>query len=130
MGELNIKEITENTPWKLYLSSLYFTIYTITSVGYGDIGPKNYTETCVAIFMIIISGISWAILLGQVCGVIAILSEEEREFRATMDGLNQMISDNQLPSLMRRRLRGFFLASKQAQRRAYRQQKLITFMSP
>merc|ERR1719189_1728324 len=71
--ELNIMELTENPPWKLYLTSLYFTIYTITSVGYGDIGPKNYLETCVAIFMIIISGISWAILLGQVCGVVASL---------------------------------------------------------
>jgi potassium voltage-gated channel Eag-related subfamily H protein 7 len=75
--ELNILELTEKTPWKLYLTSLYFTIYTITSVGYGDVGPKNYLETAVAIFMVIVSGISWAILLGQVCGVVASLGEEE-----------------------------------------------------
>merc|ERR1712113_986962 len=69
--ESGVTDLTEKTPWKLYLTSLYFTIYTITSVGYGDIGPKNKLETCVAIFMVIISGISWAILLGQVCGVVA-----------------------------------------------------------
>jgi potassium voltage-gated channel Eag-related subfamily H protein 7 len=128
--ELNVVDLTEKTPWKLYLTSLYFTIYTITSVGYGDIGPKNKLETCVAIFMVIISGISWAILLGQVCGVVAGIGEEESEFRLTMDGLNAMMADHVLPSQMQFRLRSFFLNSKLAQRRVYRQQKLITFMSP
>jgi len=47
-----------------------------------------------------------------------------------MDGLNAMMSDQLLPSRMRFRLRSFFLSSKLAQRRVYRQQKLITFMSP
>jgi len=125
----NIVDFTVNTPWKLYLTSLYFTTYTITSVGYGDIGPKNTTETFIAIFMIIVSGVSWAILLGQVCGVVASLGEEEAEFRSMMDGLNSMMQDRSLPQDMRIRLRTFFLASKQAQRRS-RQQRLVAAMSP
>jgi len=78
----------------------------------------------------IISGISWAILLGQVCGIVAGIGEEESEFRLTMDRLNAMMADQLLPSTMRFRLRSFFLSSKLAQRRVYRQQKLIAFMSP
>jgi len=125
----NVVDFTVNTPWKLYLTSLYFTTYTITSVGYGDIGPKNPTETFIAIFMIIVSGVSWGILLGQVCGVVASLVEEEAEFRSMMDGLNSMMHDRSLPKDMRVRLRTFFLASKQAQRRN-RQQSIIAAMSP
>jgi len=119
-----------STLWKPYLTSLFFTIYTITSVGYGDVGPKNYLETCVAIFMVIILGIAWAIMLGQVCDIAADISEEESEFRLTMDGLTAMLADHLLPSTTRLRLRSFFPCSKLAQRRVHRQQKLITFMSP
>merc|ERR1719264_1112272 len=46
-----------------------------------------------------------------------------------MDGLNSMMNDRSLPKDMRVRLRTFFLASKQAQRRN-RQQRLIAAMSP
>jgi len=128
--ETGITDLTVDTPWKLYLLSLYFTIYTITSVGYGDIGPKNIVETVISIFMIVISGVSWAILLGQVCGVVAGLGEEEAEFRSMMDSLNSMMQDRLLPHEMRLRLRSFFLSSKLAQRREYRHQRLIGFMSP
>lgn len=64
---------------KPYLTKLFFTIYTITSVGYGDMGPKIYSETCVAIFMVIILGIAWAIMLGQVCDIVADTGERESE---------------------------------------------------
>ena len=31
---------TRNEPHRVYLSAFYFCSYTMTSVGYGDIGPK------------------------------------------------------------------------------------------
>jgi len=127
--ESGIVDTTVDTPWKLYITSLYFTSYTITSVGYGDIGPKNIVETIVAIFIILASGISWAIVLGQVCGVVAALGEEEHQFRALMDSLNSMMRDRLLPQTMRHRMRSFFLSSKRAHRRS-RQQRIITSMSP
>jgi hypothetical protein len=77
--------------WNPYLTSLFFTIYT-TSAGYGDIGPKNYLETCIAIFMVIILGIACAITLGQVCDIVTDIGEEEPEFRLTMDGLNAVMT--------------------------------------
>merc|ERR1711920_667062 len=38
---------TVNTPWKLYVASFYFACYTLTSVGFGDIGPQNTVERLV-----------------------------------------------------------------------------------
>ena len=37
----------------LYLASFYFTVTTITTVGYGDISGTNFTERLICIFLMI-----------------------------------------------------------------------------
>lgn len=121
--------MTKDSPAKLYIACLYFTSYTITSVGYGDIGPKNIVERVVCTLMIIISGISWAVVLGQVCGIVANLDADEQVFRSTMDELNCMMTDRHMPRPIRRRLRSFFLSNKTVQRRQ-RHQDILSKISP
>eukprot|EP00405_Crypthecodinium_cohnii_P011726 CAMPEP_0206427390 /NCGR_PEP_ID=MMETSP0324_2-20121206/5005_1 /ASSEMBLY_ACC=CAM_ASM_000836 /TAXON_ID=2866 /ORGANISM="Crypthecodinium cohnii, Strain Seligo" /LENGTH=464 /DNA_ID=CAMNT_0053892647 /DNA_START=27 /DNA_END=1421 /DNA_ORIENTATION=- len=127
--EVGVQEKTKDTPWKIYLHAIYFTSYTITSVGYGDIGPMNTVETFVVTLMILVAGVSWVVLLGQVCGVISHLNMEEQEFRTMMDDLNNMMADRLIARSMRLRLRDFFLSNKTARRRQ-RQRGLIEAMSP
>lgn len=113
----------------LYLASIYFTSYTITSVGYGDIGPKNVVERIVCTLMIFVSGIVWAYVLGQVCGIIGSMGILEQDFRKSMDDLNFMMMDRELPQDMRRRLRSFFLSTKDLQR-MNQESALLHKMSP
>jgi len=113
----------------LYLASIYFVSYTITSVGYGDIGPKNTVERIVCTMMIFVAGIVWAYVLGQVCGIIGSMGMLEQEFRKSMDDLNYMMKDRELPQDMRRRLRSFFLSTKDLQR-ICQQTVLLQRMSP
>merc|ERR1719230_2442156 len=114
--ETNVAEKTRDTLWKLYTASLYFTSYTVTTVGYGDIGPVNIVERVVCIILIVTSGISWSYVLGQVCGIIAGMGKYEQDFRNLMDNLNYMMVDRGRPMATCRRIRGFFLSTKGAQR--------------
>merc|ERR1740121_2367722 len=127
--ERNVETKTKDSPVKLYVACLYFTSYTITSVGYGDIGPKNIVERVVCTIMIVVSGISWAVVLGQVCGIVANLDSDEQVFRSTMDELNNMMRDRHMPGPIRHRLRSFFLSNKTAQRRT-RHQRILNSVSP
>ena len=43
----------------------YFCSYTMTSVGYGDLGPKNVVERTVCTMMILTAGLCWAYVLGD-----------------------------------------------------------------
>jgi hypothetical protein len=113
----------------LYIASLYFISYTITSVGYGDLGPVNTVERIVCTVMIFTAGISWAYVLGQVCGIVGSMGIMEQEFRKSMDDLNYMMQDRELPQPMRRRLRSFFLSTRDMSRHN-QQQSLLQKMSP
>lgn len=40
-------KLSEESPFSIYIASFYFCSYTMTSVGYGDLGPKNVLERVV-----------------------------------------------------------------------------------
>ena len=52
------------SPRHLLVPRFYFCSYTMTSVGYGDLGPKNMTERTVCTMMILTAGLCWAYVLG------------------------------------------------------------------
>mmetsp|Transcript_18976 Transcript_18976/g.44220 ORF Transcript_18976/g.44220 Transcript_18976/m.44220 type:complete len:428 (-) Transcript_18976:6-1289(-) len=62
--EFGIK--SSESPLRIYTASFYFCAYTMTSVGYGDIGPKNIFERVVCTWMVLVAGLCWAYILGEV----------------------------------------------------------------
>ena len=53
-----------------YLTSFYFTVTTITTVGYGDIGPVNNTEKIFCVSVMIIGVISFSFASGSLASII------------------------------------------------------------
>ena len=76
-----------------YIASFYFCSYTMTSVGYGDLGPKNIVERLICIFMVMSSGLCWAYVLGEVCAIVADFNAESQIFRKKMHHLNRTPAD-------------------------------------
>ena len=72
-----------------YIASFYFCSYTMTSVGYGDLGPKNIVERMICTFMVMSSGLCWAYVLGEVCAIVADFNAESQIFRKKMHHLNR-----------------------------------------
>lgn len=127
--ETNVAVKTKDSTWKLYVASAYFAAYTMTSVGFGDISPLNIIERCVCLVLLFAAGITWAYIIGQVCSVVGTMGVAEQAFRKTMDDLNNMMQDRSVPYTMRRRLRKFFLNTRDTQRYAS-QRELFSKMSP
>lgn len=123
--ETELATKTEDSPFKLYVAAVYFTCYTLTSVGYGDIAPQNIVERVVCVLMLMISGTCWSIVLEQVCAIVGNMDVDEQGFRRTMDEIGVMMEERAFPSDLRQRLREYFLANKMAQRRARHQLNLL-----
>jgi hypothetical protein len=49
-----------------YVSTIYFIMVSLSTVGYGDITPKNSLETLVAMFTMLFAGMVFAFNVGAI----------------------------------------------------------------
>ena len=77
-----ISEKIAGSSWKIkYISSLYFALVTMITVGYGDISPSTLRERIfVIVFMVFACGI-FAYNLNRVGLIVQDLFQKEDEFR-------------------------------------------------
>ena len=117
------------TGWQIYMAALYWALVTITSVGYGDITPKNSFEAGFATFFVLVGSCLWAYIIGNVCGIVATLDAETLSHQQTMDNLNYFMQSRQLPADLKQSIRMFFNVRKEIAK-AEKYSSLIDVMSP
>jgi len=64
-------EFEDYNMFELYSTSFYFSMTTITTVGYGDIGGNSTTERVVCIFLHLIGVLSYSFASGSLTSIIA-----------------------------------------------------------
>eukprot|EP00746_Dinoflagellata_sp_MGD_P041189 gnl/MRDRNA2_/MRDRNA2_19957_c0_seq1.p1 gnl/MRDRNA2_/MRDRNA2_19957_c0~~gnl/MRDRNA2_/MRDRNA2_19957_c0_seq1.p1 ORF type:complete len:734 (-),score=112.90 gnl/MRDRNA2_/MRDRNA2_19957_c0_seq1:116-2317(-) len=99
-----------DTPCKslnVYLASLHFAVMTITSIGYGDITPTRNMEYVIGILCQLAGGLTWAYVIGSICGIIANANPIKVEFENSMDALNRMLKEQHINVALRFELREY-----------------------
>jgi hypothetical protein len=117
------------SPHERYTLSMYWSITTLTSIGYGDIVAQTEVEYSVATIFMLIGAICWAYIIAQTCGIVATFGVEVRRFRQTMDQLNRFLEQSRIPQALRRELRAYFHQARSLQLAAS-QKALLEQMSP
>jgi hypothetical protein len=70
-----------DSPYGLYVLSLYFSVMTLCTVGYGDIHPITFAEHIVCIIMMLVGGIVWAYLIGCLTAIVSNLDRHGNRFK-------------------------------------------------
>ena len=96
-----------------YSAALYFAIYTLTSVGYGDVAPVTPAERYFAIFMMILGAYFFGYIVGSITAILTARNERETQFYQLMDELNSFSDSQHLPQDLRGQLREYFRYSHQ-----------------
>lgn len=71
------------SPGELYVTSMYWSVMTITSIGYGDVAATRMSERVVAIAVMLAGSVLWGNTIATFCSVVATFNPERVEFTHT-----------------------------------------------
>ena len=71
---------SSSSVWSKYLAALYWSAATLSTLGYGDIVPTTDIERVYVVFATIIGASAYAYMIGNVCGIVAGLDEEDARY--------------------------------------------------
>ena len=117
-GEPWLEEVPENCAewydwydsihWTKYVACLYWSIMTLSSIGYGDIYPRNMRERLVAVLMMLMGSLVWAVILGGVTAVRTTLEQNNNIFAQEIDQLNELMAKNYVDDHLRVKVREYW----------------------
>ncbi|KAL7550019.1 hypothetical protein ACHAWF_013267 [Thalassiosira exigua] len=74
-----------------YALSLFWAIQTITSIGYGNIVPVTRIEYYFSNILMLLSGIFWAFLIGNLVTIVEHMNAKKDHYKRTLDEINTLI---------------------------------------
>ena len=95
-GWMVIINIQDESYINIYVSSVYFILVTITTVGYGDITGNSYPEISYQIFLLIIGTIAYSFIISYISSYVAKKSKKSMEFQKNLSILKEIKLSNPL----------------------------------
>lgn len=83
--------------WQLYISSFYFSVTTITTVGYGDISGTNTTEYWMCFFLHLIGVLSYSFAAGSLTMIIQNYDQINNKHQDKIITLNRLYKEAKFP---------------------------------
>uniref|UniRef100_A0A4W6E5T2 Potassium voltage-gated channel, subfamily H (eag-related), member 2a n=1 Tax=Lates calcarifer TaxID=8187 RepID=A0A4W6E5T2_LATCA len=91
-----------------YVTALYFTFSSLTSVGFGNISPNTNSEKIFSICVMLIGALMYASIFGNVSAIIQRLYSGTARYHAQMMRVREFIRFHQIPNPLRQRLEEYF----------------------
>ena len=83
-------DISAMSPGLIYLTSIYFTVTTITTVGYGDMSIITPIEKVFCIFCMIIGVLAFSFASGSLSSILSIYDFQNAKYKEQLTVLNKI----------------------------------------
>ncbi|PIA45885.1 hypothetical protein AQUCO_01600259v1 [Aquilegia coerulea] len=90
--------------WIKYVTSMYWSITTLTSVGYGDLHPQNTGEMIFVTFYMLFNLGLIAYLIGNMTNLVVHGTSRTRRFRDTIQAASDFAQRNGLPDRLQEQM--------------------------
>ncbi|XP_039645048.1 potassium voltage-gated channel subfamily H member 6 isoform X1 [Perca fluviatilis] len=91
-----------------YVTALYFTLSSLTSVGFGNVSPNTNSEKIFSICVMVIGSLMYASIFGNVSAIIQRLYSGTTRYHTQMLRVKEFIRFHQIPGCLRQRLEEYF----------------------
>ncbi|XP_057807439.1 potassium channel AKT2/3 [Salvia miltiorrhiza] len=118
-----IPNFKETSLWVRYISALYWSTTTMTTVGYGDIHAQNTLEMAFIIcYMLFNLGLT-AYIIGNMTNLVVEGTRRTMEFRSSIEAASSFVSRNRLPARLKDQILAYMCLRFKAE--SLNQQQLI-----
>ncbi|MCB0282506.1 MAG: cyclic nucleotide-binding domain-containing protein [Calditrichae bacterium] len=92
----------------LYIRSLYWSVVTLTTVGYGDIVPINNAETAYSMLVMLFGVGIYGYVIGNIANILSKRDPAKVAFQKNMDNLKAFVRYRELPMGLQNRIRDYY----------------------
>lgn len=118
-----IPNFKQTSLWVRYISSLYWSITTMTTVGYGDMHAVNTIEMAfISCYMLFNLGLT-AYIIGNMTNLVVEGTRRTMEFRNSIEAASSFVSRNRLPVRLKEQIVAYMCLRFKAE--SLNQQQLI-----
>ncbi|KAK3419797.1 hypothetical protein EUGRSUZ_G00560 [Eucalyptus grandis] len=103
LGAVN-PNFRETSLWIRYISALYWSVTTMTTVGYGDLHAVNTVEMIFIIFYMLFNLGLTAYLIGNMTNLVVEGTRRTMEFRNSIEAANNFVCRNRLPPRLKEQI--------------------------
>ena len=91
-----------------YLDSLYWTVTTLTTVGYGDITPATWAQKIYTMFTMFFGVAIYGYVIGNVSTLLANTDTAKNNYVSKIEELNAFFEDKKLPYELQEKIRDYY----------------------
>lgn len=109
LGWISLGQVDQNlTAKENYLRALYWTITTLTTIGYGDITPKENPQFIYAMFIEVAGVGFFGYIIGSISSLLANLDTNKSHFREKLEKLMAFMRSRQIPRDLQAKVRAYY----------------------
>ena len=130
---LEFDNLYTSGPSLSYLHAFYWSLMTITTIGYGDIHPVSPPGRLFGLLAMMIGATVFAYGVTNVLEMVSAMNQQEHAFREKMDRISSYMTFRNLPKGLRNEIREFFHythSTKTEKRMLEVENEILSEMSP
>lgn len=95
-------------PVDRYISSFYWTMTTLATIGYGDITPKGSQQMLFVIVIEVLGAAMYGLVIGNIAGLIANIDVAKSQYREKLDKINSFLRYRNIPEHLMKKINNYY----------------------
>jgi voltage-gated potassium channel len=91
-----------------YIEAVYWSVTTLTTIGYGDITPQNQQQMIYAIFVMLVGFVMMGYLIGNIAGLLNRTDPLRAQYAASLEEVSSFVQYNNIPVNLKHRIIDYF----------------------